>query len=151
MTVWLLTWALAVTTLQEAPPGVLAQRGPPQMLQLLQLHCCGWQLGMPLLHAGLPADSDRTYCTSNVSASCYFYDPYGKTYSQAKAKCSSGLPWHGWLASYNSSEEQRDVERVGAGDVQHMMPVIHPEQDSAQATRHVHQPSQVCPAPLFWQ
>ncbi len=52
------------------------------------------------------------YCTSNVSASCYFYDPYGKTYSTAKAKCSSGLVGSGWLVSYNSSEEQRDVEQV---------------------------------------
>jgi hypothetical protein len=63
--------------------------------------------------AGLPANSDRIYCTSNVSASCYFYDPYYKNYTTARTKCSSGLPWHGWLVSYNSSEEQLDVERVG--------------------------------------
>jgi hypothetical protein len=61
----------------------------------------------------LPANSDRVYCTSNVSASCYFYDPYGKTYRTAKTKCSSGLPWGGWLVSYNSSAEQLDVEQVG--------------------------------------
>jgi hypothetical protein len=53
--------------------------------------------------AGLPADNDRTYCTSNVSAACYFYQPTAANYATAKAAC---LGMGGFLASWNSAHEQ---------------------------------------------
>ncbi len=55
---------------------------------------------------GVPTDSDRVFCTSNASASCYFYDPWSKTYARAKAACAAR---GGYLVAYNSAEEQLQV------------------------------------------
>ena len=55
---------------------------------------------------GVPTDSDQVYCTSNASASCYFYEPWSKTYAKAKAACAAK---GGYLVAYNSAQEQLQV------------------------------------------
>jgi hypothetical protein len=51
----------------------------------------------------IPADNDRTYCNTNVSNACYFYNSTAATYINAKASCAA---LGGFLAAYNSPEEQ---------------------------------------------
>jgi hypothetical protein len=47
------------------------------------------------------------FCSSAASASCYFYDPTSRPYAEAKAGCASR---GGYLAAYQSAEEQLQVE-----------------------------------------
>lgn len=58
---------------------------------------------LPHAAAGLPANNDRTFCTSGVSAACYFYQPTAANYGTASARCES---MGGFLASWNSAAEQ---------------------------------------------
>jgi hypothetical protein len=61
--------------------------------------------------AGLPAENDRIFCTSNVSAACYFYQNTAANYATAKARCES---MGGFLASWNSAAEQVGLRLRGA-------------------------------------
>jgi hypothetical protein len=64
-----------------------------------------WELNhcLACVAAGLPSENDRTFCTSNVSAACYFYQSTAATYPIAKTRCES---MGGFLASWNSAAEQ---------------------------------------------
>jgi hypothetical protein len=57
----------------------------------------------------VPADNDRTFCTSNISAACYFYQSSALSYPNARAACKA---MGGDLVSYNSEEEQQAVSNA---------------------------------------
>jgi hypothetical protein len=70
------------------------------LLHSCSLRKCG---GLP---AGVPADNDYTFCTSNISAACYFYKSSALNYVSARAACKAQ---GGDLVSYNTEDEQQAV------------------------------------------
>ena len=72
---------------------------------------------MPLFACpGLPPDSDKVHCASNVTNStCYFYYSQA-TYTISKAKCQA---MGGWLVAWNRAEEQLAVENYFKGEGKH--------------------------------